>query len=184
MLAAALNLVRLLQALDLVVSNQFKLDGLSVFSFSKLIYLRKKVQVVLCWEQVSELFNLGVCQCREQPCQCESSSFLFYSTLQIFDQLLIRFNLKSPYGFPPALFRRAVRLCRPLPAHWNKCVCSSLPWPFSLLQVSLIWCWKQFSLVQLEDHFQQVCLLIPPSFFKSCFYLCFPDVAPGHIFHT
>lgn len=45
MLAAALNLVGLLQALHLVVSNQFKFDGFSVFSFSKLIYLCKRYKL-------------------------------------------------------------------------------------------------------------------------------------------
>lgn len=44
-LAATLNLVGLLQPLYLSVSNQFKLDGFSVFSFSKLIYLRKRYKL-------------------------------------------------------------------------------------------------------------------------------------------
>lgn len=42
--------------------------------------------------------------------------------------------------------------------------------PVTLLSSSTqpIWCWKQFTLVQFENHLQQVCLLLHASLFRSC----------------
>lgn len=184
MLAAALNLVGLLQALHLVVSNQFKLDGFSVFSFSKLIYLRKRYKLSSVGNKFLSCLILLFVNAESSLVNVNHPRFCFTRL----PRSLTNFLLTSAWTLLMASLLHCLgeQLGRadPLPAHWNKCIYSSLPWPFPLLQVSLIWCWKQFNLVQFEDHLQQLCLLIPASFFKSCFCLYFPGVAPGHIFHT
>lgn len=184
MLAAALNLVGLLQALHLVVSNQFKFDGFSVFSFSKLIYLCKRYKLSSAGNKFPSCLILLFVNAENSLVNVNHPLFCFAHLLRS----LTNFLFTSAWSLLMASLLPCLgeQLGRedPLPVHRNKCICSSVPWPFSLLQVSLIWCWKWFSLVEFEDHLQQVCLLIPPSFFRSCFYLCLPGVAPGCIFHT
>lgn len=152
-----------------------------MFSFSKLIYLRKRYKlsstgnkfpsclILLFVNAENSLVNVN------HPLFCFAhlprslSNFLFTSAWSLLMASLLHF-LGEQLGCED-----------PLPAHWNKCICSFLPWPSCLLQISLIWCWKQFSLIQFEDHLQQVCLLIPPSFFKSSFCLFYRCGSRTHL---
>lgn len=89
MLAAALRFGGTLATLHLSVSNQFKLDGFSVFSFSKLIYLRKRYKLSSAGNKFPSFLILLFVSAKNNLVNVNHPLFfvviLFHSFSQVFD---------------------------------------------------------------------------------------------------